>query len=245
MAERNYWSHSSREKGLWRWWLHRRDRGSCVFHVEVACPCHSWLSIGFDLHGWGEEAIHAHFCLLRLGVYVGFDGALARRLAGKRERGRDYGIAIHDGKIWIKLGEDPMCSNHNDPWWWNIVIDPARLLFGRMRHSEVTVSKTETVIPMPEGSYPCVVELRDERWQRARLPFASQKLRRAHIEIESGGVPVPGKGESAWDCGDDAIYSLCCPAETVEEGIAAYVQSAMKSRRRYGGSVNWRQHSTA
>jgi len=242
---KKYWSHSSRERGLWRWWLHRRDRGGTVLRVEIAMPSHSWFSVGFDIHGWGDDAIHVTVCLLRFGLYLGFNGAFSRWLTRNQQTGREYGVSIHNGKIWIKLGGNPMEWSNRDPWWWNITIDPARILFGRMKHSERTVSKTETVIPMPEGSYPCVVELRDERWQRARLPFASQKLRRAHIEVESGGVPVPGKGESAWDCGDDAIYSLCCPAKTVEEGIAAYVESAMRTRRRYGGSVNWRQHSTA
>lgn len=48
-------------------------------------------------------------------------------------------------------------------------------------------------------------------------------------------VPVPGKGESDYDCGDDAIYSISTGGQSVESAVAKMVESALRDRRRYGG----------
>ena len=227
-----FWSHHSREKGMVRWWLH--SPRSSVAHLELSCPSHSWCSVGVTF-GRDDEygGLNGHVSLLRLGFYWGLAAGWARRL-----RHQEWAFAINDGRIRLECGANPWEWSRNQPWWWSMSVEPARVLFGKMQHSEREVSRTESVIPMPEGSYPCVVVMKDERWQRARLPWASHRIRRAHIDIPKG-VPVPGKGENSWDCGDDATFSLCTPAKSVESGIAAVVESCLNTRRRYGGSVNW------
>ena len=121
---------------------------------------------------------------------------------------------------------------------------PLDTFFGRTAHSEEVIGTTSTVIPMPEKAYPCTVIMKRETWKRPRLPWASYRHIRAHIECEDG-VPHPGKGENSWDCDDDATFGLCCKADTVEEGIGKFVQSVLRDRRRYGGSVNWQQKAAA
>jgi hypothetical protein len=58
--------------------------------------------------------------------------------------------------------------------------------------------------------------------------------RSALVESETG-VPVPGKGENSWDCGEDALYSLSTTAATIDEAIEKFKASVMKTRERYGG----------
>lgn len=52
-------------------------------------------------------------------------------------------------------------------------------------------------------------------------------------------VPVPGKGENDWDCGDDAIHGSTFAATTIPEAIGKMVGSAMRTRERYA-SLDWR-----
>ena len=97
-------------------------------------------------------------------------------------------------------------------------------------------STVPTVVPMPERAYPASVKLFESTWKRPRW-FASRMVR-AEVKIEKG-IPFPGKGENSYDCGDDALFGLTCKADTVEQAIAETVESALRNRRRYGGSVDW------
>lgn len=218
---------------MFRWWLNRTEGGD-VAHIELSCPSHSWFSIAVEFSGWSSDnAIHGHVSLLRCGFYWGYSGfgsAWARRV-----REQEYQLAVHDGGIWLDLGSNPNEWSRTDPWWRRWHVYPADVLFGRKRHSEAHHSTTETALEMPEGTYPCRVVLKDETWKRPRLPWASLRIRRAHIEMAKP-VPVPGKGENSWDIDDDAIYSITGEAQTVEEGLAMLREEAMRSRTRYGGA---------
>ena len=50
------------------------------------------------------------------------------------------------------------------------------------------------------------------------------------------GLPIPGKGENSWDCGDDAYYSIGTPAATAMEAVEYAADRVLETRRRYGGS---------
>lgn len=58
--------------------------------------------------------------------------------------------------------------------------------------------------------------------------------RHAHIEVPSG-VPIPGKGESGYDCGEDAVYGLTCRARTVKEAVERFVDDIRETRKKRGG----------
>jgi hypothetical protein len=55
-----------------------------------------------------------------------------------------------------------------------------------------------------------------------------------------GGIPHQGKGENAWDCGDDATFGLGCSARTVPEAIGEVVAVCLKDRRSYGETAETR-----
>lgn len=124
-------------------------------------------------------------------------------------------------------------------WGWR----PIDILFGRAKHYSVAeLLSQDTVIPMPEKAYPCRVVMKRETRKRPRLPWPSQRITRVYIDCP-GGVPSPWDWGRSGECVDQAIFGFICPAETVEEGVAKFVQSVLRDRRRYGGSVNWRQES--
>lgn len=155
-----------------------------------------------------------------------------------RTSGRDIGFRIHDGALWLELWNDPMEWSSRDPKWWHYTIHPMDLIFGRMKHSDgIVFDKQDVLIPTPEGGYPATITMREEVWKRPR--WFAKKLRRAHIEMKEGfAIPFPGKGESEWDCGEDATHSMCCVADSVLDGMIAMTRSVMQSRIRYGGH-NW------
>jgi hypothetical protein len=49
-------------------------------------------------------------------------------------------------------------------------------------------------------------------------------------------IPVPGKGENAWDMEDDAIHSMGCVANSVDDAIIKLLNSVNRDRVRYGGA---------
>lgn len=149
---------------------------------------------------------------------------------------RDISFSVSDGGIRVRLWANPWEWSSTDPQWKHLNLDFADTLFGRSKYARRELSVIETVIPMPERSYPATIKLCEDSWSRPR--GRTVYLLRADIDVP-GGIPHPGKGENAWDCGEDATYSLCCPAKTAEEAVASMVETVLQSRRRYGGSINW------
>lgn len=221
--------------------------------------------IGLDLAGYDDDAVGGHISLGWIGAfYWGFQNRWLRKIMERvtsREdkprtwesrdsagnvtsgsywstNGRQIGIRWFEGSLWIDLWDDPMESRGVDPRWWHISWTPADTFFGRRVHSERTLETRRVQVPMPERGYWAKVELKEERWQRPRLPWG-RVITRAHIEMEKGeAIPFPGKGENAYDCGEDATFSWTGMADSVTDGIRKLTASVMKSRVRHGGN-NW------
>jgi hypothetical protein len=216
-------------------------------HIEVSMLCKTF-GVGLDV-GDSDDAFLFRLSLWFFSLYVGLSSARLYRLSSWLRKGsyepRSISLRVFDWAIWYECWAPAHSWSRGEPWWMRWTWHPLDTFFGRMQHSvRDVVSSTATVIPMPEKAYPCVVVIQEEVWKRSRLPWASTVLRRAHIDVP-GGVPFPGKGENSWDCGDDATHSMTCPAETVEQGVARFVESVLRDRRRYGGSVNWQQAAAA
>lgn len=148
---------------------------------------------------------------------------------------KELSIYLSDGFLHWSVWVDPDAAGMRNWRYQGVFIED--LLKGRWKYSEVELEKANVLIPMPEGSYPAEITLVESIWTFPRWPWP-RKIRRAHVEI-SKGVPVPGKGENSWDLEDDAILGMTTTASTVEEAIAAIIRSAMRDRRRYGGSTSW------
>jgi len=157
---------------------------------------------------------------------------------------REVYFSVHDWALWWTIWRHPMAgwSRRVSRWRdgsWHFRDQVLNLLLGKHQHSERDVINASTMIPMPEGSYPATVRIYENTWKRPRW-FARHMLS-FDVKIPDG-VPFPGKGENSWDCGQDATYGLSGPAEqpTVEHAVSQVVETVLRSRRRYGGSVDWR-----
>lgn len=148
---------------------------------------------------------------------------------------RESGIRIFDNAIWIDFWSRRNEWRSKDPFWLKgITIHPIDLLLGKGKYGErYLAGEHYAEVEMPEGNYPAKIAFFENEYKRPRWPII-RRTRGAKIKMFKP-VPIPGKGENSWDCEDDAIYSMYCPAETVEDAIAAVSASVMRKRERYGG----------
>jgi hypothetical protein len=165
-----------------------------------------------------------------------------KRAGEKYGNGRCFELYWFEGSLNVHLWSDPMEWRSRDPWWWSFTINPADLILGRRQYSERVLREDVRPLVMPERAYPVEIKLVEATWKRPRW-FFPEKIVRAHIEIE-GGVPVPGKGENSWDCGEDATFGLTCPANTFDEALSKLYASVMRDRERHGGK-NWKPENVA
>jgi hypothetical protein len=229
----------------------------------------AWLAVGAGGLHWEWTTLRAR-CAIHLGlvkheergvvatlaipllfsVHVLVHGGPFARLAARLlpewtwENGedREVSLRVFDWAIWWEVWRDPMASwSRRVPRWRCGNFHPVDFLFGRTTTTERVLREEEVVVPLPERGYRGKVRLDEITWRRPRWPFAWRRVLSAHVDMAQGEqVPVPGKGESAHDCGEDATYSLSTTAATVEEAVAAMVESVLRTRRRHGGSVGWR-----
>lgn len=169
-------------------------------------------------------------------------------------------LSFHDRAVWWQAWHDKWSHSSKTPkWragnfhWWD-------WLTGKpTRSTEIVEGPTDVVVPMPEGAYKATVTLERSTWKRPRWPWP-QIHHSYELDVVSrpgpngpyvpenagpgepqsdGYIPVPGKGENAWDCGGDGIFSQHGSGRTVEAAIARVVQSALRERRRRGAAADY------
>lgn len=239
-----------------RAWFHTRsgdDRERRdLFHIEwtlLSRRPSSW-SLSFDVFaGDSERDILMAVSAGRLfSFYFILEDVIPRKWAKNHTWSHNTGVTWMEGSLHLQLYS---CSNdcyycdgykdHPQRWTgWSKWIDFRELLFGRNDYKSEVIETHSAEVPMPEGSYPAKVEIHRDVWTRRRWPFRLFPLVKitSRIEVEHG-VPVPGKGENSWDCGEDAIFSTGSDTPTVAAAVSAIVSSALRSRESYGGR-NWR-----
>lgn len=170
-------------------------------------------------------------CQIRPYRYAGVDGTY------KSCEPREIRVDWHDGALWWSLWHSPHEWESKTPGWRNGNFSPVNWLLGRHQYSSTELDRQAIRIPFPEGTYDAEVILTEDSWKRPRWPFV-RRMRRADVRIERG-IPIPGKGENSWDCGEDAIYSLYTAVHSVNEAVGKLVANVYQSRLRYGGA-DWR-----
>jgi hypothetical protein len=149
---------------------------------------------------------------------------------------RCIGVRIHNWIIWVSLWENPHEWSSRDPWWWRFNVDILDLLLGKAKHSAHTIQKGRISIPMPERDYPASYELYDGIWKRPRWwPLV---VRRVNIDNDEP-IPLPGKGTTSYNCGDDASYSISMVYRgSLEATAKEYAEGIVRDRvKRCGREV--------
>lgn len=252
-----FWIHDDREaRKPWLAWrvsltLHPHNFG--VREVALRASFNAWTNLwGWHPFALGEEGVHTS---LAFGPY--FSLALEsfdlvqwiRKQAGldKYGNGRDTSIRFFDKAVWWEFWHDDNGWSSKTPRWRHGCWHPLDTFFGRSVHASELVETANVVIPMPEKGYRAVIELRRDTWKRPRSPF-TQTIMRAHTEMKDP-IPIPGKGENSWDCGQDALHGSTAPAENVIAGIVDVMKSVLDSRRRHGDrahyGLEWRPEEAA
>ncbi len=215
----------------WLWTPHP------VFRAEWVIGRADW---GFSLTAdvGGEDDLLLHFGVPFFSLFLAVGGLLPYRWLPRNSWPRLTGIRLHAEYVWLDFWHDSR-GWAKGGWHWSL--DWKTLLMGRRRYGKRVLSTHAVVIPMPEADYPATVTLEECTWTRDRWP-GEDRRRFASVDMPDGahGVPVPGKGENSWDCGEDGILGLHVQSSTIEEGIWAMVESAMRMRKRYGGSYDWK-----
>lgn len=238
---------------------HHRPKGSAFWHGRAwlmfkrvewhvewlfgkrASMCHIHFDIGA---GDSHNGLLLAVSIPRLfGIYLGVTGVLPEKWRPKRwstylkdylDCRREIGLSWHDGTLWVSLWEDPMESHRSDPWWWQFNFNPADFFLGNSNYSTRDLSTERVDVAMPERVYPCTVRIFESTWKRPRWHWP-RKMIRADI-VPDTPIPFPGKGENSWDCGDDATWSMTCPAQTPAEAARMLRDFVMRERVKYGGS---------
>lgn len=237
-------------------WQRRREG---QFHYQVVVDLRRWCQAGLmlTLNGPGNEGgVGVYLALPCFDLWLGFDGHgewLTQRLALGAEV--ETGVRMYriDQRLVVRydLAVDDSASSfgrRRSAGWRSGYLQPgerlANMLLGRVVHSEVEHARVGAVIPMPEGGYPATVALSRAQWKRPR--WFAKVIYRTETEVLDPlrCVPVPGKGENSYDCGDDGIYSSTRPStgpdsEWVAAAVADFAGSAMRSRERYGSGQAW------
>jgi len=127
------------------------------------------------------------------------------------------------------------------------------------RRTNETVATVDAAMPLPEGPAPVTVTLERSTWgvqvgpysrtrrskNRLRLWLPGFRRVRYGATVESvAGIPVPGKGENSWDCGQDSYSSIsvhvtAAPYDEhdsvwVGQAIASAQETIYRDRSRYG-----------
>lgn len=227
-----------KRRGFWngRCWL-QADYSRYNGHPEVRFE---WLHgkrvhhPGLSLHLGGGDTqaeIALHICIAYvLSWWLVFDAYPHFQ----RKDEREIGVSWFDGSLWISLWNNPNKWNRRDPWWQHISIDVPRLLFGPFTYTSTRLEEGESVARYAEPTIYKVKWVKTlDVWKRPR--WFAKRVIRFHLDMEPP-IPIPGKGESDWDLGEDAIWSLTLAADAVGEALHYLDRDVERIRRRYGGT---------
>ena len=236
---------ASSERGSVRVSAHRDDRVSVRFELATKLQAQAAVGVQVDPDE-GEVLFNAG---LGLRAFLGIESprvrALAKRLCPDgKARAIDAYITPDDGgldglhahwNLWT-----PTCEwSHTTPRWRNGGAFLWTLVFGDTTCTTTKGDPQPVEIPMPEGVYPGVGTVEHRTWTRPRWPFGPWYEARS-ITIESkGGVPMPGKGENAWDLDDDALFASSSRSRTLGEAVGEFVGAVLERRERHAG-LTWR-----
>ena len=150
---------------------------------------------------------------------------------GERYSSRGISIRIFDWALWLEFWAPQMSWHSKEPFWMRWTFRPSRFFLGRWEHSKREIRKVDVQVPMPEKTYDATVTVIERTRKRKRWPFKRRTIS-STIDIP-GGIPHPGKGTCAYNCGEDALISCSVEGDNVHEAIGNAVSSVLKRRKDY------------
>jgi len=238
-------------KGLpWsgRAWLHVKSE---CFHIDWNLRSYT-CGVSFSTERSGDDTVSGMIAFPPVAVYVGAElkkERLVRRLAdwiskksvdmfGKKDSGysgSNFSVRVHDWALWWQFFTDDRGWTSKRPRWRDGNWHPLDTFLGKQQYASCEVEVAEVLVPLPEASYKAKVAMKSDSWTRPR--WFPKVITRAHVDMIDP-IPIPGKGENSYDCGQDAIYGSTFMADTTEEAVGKIVGDVLRTRKRHGGR-NW------
>ncbi len=225
--------------------------GRCWFHFDDEfgnCLGFEWnlwsrfCQLGFKIKGCDED-VKAFIAFPPVAFWVNFENRKLNKLLDKYIKGyesKTTEISIFSNSIYWKLWENTHEWSSKTPKWKNGSFDVLNFFLGKNKYSERDIENSDVEIPMPEGSYKGNVRMFESTWKRPR--WFANRLIRADVNVENDPIPIPGKGTMSYNCGDDATYSMTCPANSIEEAVGKMVGNTLRTRKKYGGTWKWERN---
>lgn len=223
-------SHSAREQGTFRGWVHYGKDSRLAAHVELSWSSrHCLASFGYhEEGGWGFTLAFAPLFLS-----VGVEVSRPFRL----RRSREIQVSFHGGAMWWHLWCDPWGDERR---WSKLRYGSFHFddfLLGRSKCERSTIEERQVLVPMSERSYQATAKLVLYEWKRPR--WFTKRMKRCEINVPEG-IPHEGKGENSWDCGTDATFGITTgECYSIPQGVGILVGSVLRDRVRYGGWSDW------
>jgi len=208
-----------------RLWLYLATRW--FFRAEWSIPGN--LRISYDQN---DEELSFCFGLILCTLYFSFP-----RPSWWSSSERGFSVYWYEKGLWLHPWGSTMEWRSKDPWWAQMyVFRPLDLIFGQHRYLDQILSTKDVIVPMPEKAYPATLVTHWCTWKRQRWPWWPMLITQVRYDVQiPGGIPIPGKGESEYDCQDTATMSLWTTADSEEQAICKVVENCLTTRRKYGG----------
>lgn len=197
-----------------------------------------------------EDNLSMHLGILLFDVWLTFEGmgwqVVSKALIPdpKDYEGRETDLRFFAKGVWWNVWHTDGSWSNKTPRWRSGSWYPLDSFFGRLERSQEVLDHVVNVpVPLPEGTYHADVELTRNRWTRKRWPHWPFGLVVDGAEVrmhEGQELPIPGKGENSYDCGDDATFTMYMPnIHTVEEAIGHAVADTLRTRQKRNGDYGW------
>ncbi len=230
----------TRRDGL-RLWVRNRDFDGSEFHMQIA-GAHDVVAGSLCVGGAADD-VTGHVALWPVALYWHATHSLLREVAREFTdyKGREVSLRIGGSECidrviahW-RVWSPPHEWSRETPRWRDGSWYPLTTLFGPTTcHEEVDHRGDPVTIAMPEGTYTATVEHTIRTWTRPRWPSEWERVLTINVRVE-GGIPIPGKGENAWDLDDDARFESSFHNISSAEAIERFVLDIHKTRLRRGG----------
>lgn len=242
-----YWRNTSKEDG----------EGELPIHGSAMLRVNDRLGLRFAWDLWSrfahvgasieesEGEITLRAALPPVALWLSAEG-LYGLLRGKGDR--EWKLSAHDGAIWWSIGYDERAGVVREGDWRHGNFDVVAALLGEQDVLGEPLRTVDAMVPLHDGLFPAKVSFERVVMRRRRFPsltaresiMATVEIDAERLKREGRRMPeFPGKGESAWDLDDDAIYKMSARASTVAEAVGEYAKAVMSRREQRAGRIDW------
>lgn len=179
-----------------------------------------------------EQEAHVCIRLLFVTLYLSFQGFVPKKLFPKGYEEKQIQIHFHHYVLWIDLWTptNSWCKGQRS---YSVHFDD--IFLGKIKHHKDVLFYDNGKLTLPEKIYEISYELGTQTWKRPR--WFTKTINYVNAECEEG-IPVPGKGEDSWNCGDQLLYSTGGEGENISVGRQALYNAVKRARDKHGSGID-------